>query len=90
MKCTNIEDVVRGHVAFTGRVSSKGWSSTYCEVCGDGKRTQGPRGGWLFVDEIAFYNCFNCGVEGNFDPHGGYGDLMTDLMEYLVIEARKL
>ena len=69
MKYTNIEDVVRDHVAFTGKVSSKGWNSTYCGVCGDGSRTQGPRGGWLFVDDMVFYNCFNCSCEGNFDPH---------------------
>jgi hypothetical protein len=48
--------------------SSKGWNSVYCEVCGDGTHSKGPRGGWLFQDEMCFYNCFNCGVDGNFDP----------------------
>ena len=63
-----IEDVVRSHVPLLHNQSAKGWHSVYCEVCGDGSRTKGPRGGWLFQDEACFYNCFNCGVDGNFDP----------------------
>lgn len=63
-----VEDIVRAYVPLVYGVSPKGWHSVYCEVCGDGKRTKGPRGGWLFHDEMCFYNCFNCGVEGNFDP----------------------
>ena len=67
----SIESVVTGHVAFMYGESSKGWRSVYCEVCGDGKHTKGPRGGWNFdeVGEVCFYNCFNCGVDGNFDPN---------------------
>lgn len=65
----NIEDVVRNNVPLVHGQSSKGWNSVYCEVCGDGSRTKGPRGGWLFVDDACFYNCFNCGIEGNFDPN---------------------
>lgn len=64
----NIEDLIRENIAFNHAVSSKGWHSVYCEVCGDGQRTKGPRGGWLFSDQACFYNCFNCGIEGNFDP----------------------
>lgn len=71
-KYSNIEDIVRDHVNFSGKVSSKGWNSVYCEVCGDGRRTKGPRGGWLFSDDMVFYNCFNCPAEGNFDPHREY------------------
>jgi hypothetical protein len=69
MDYNNIEEVVREYIPFKYGASSKGWNTVYCEVCGDGRRTQGPRGGWLFANDMAFYNCFNCGVEGNFDPH---------------------
>lgn len=64
-----IEDIVKDHIPFTHGSSSKGWQSVYCEVCGDGRKVQGPRGGWLFDGEACFYNCFNCGIEGNFDPN---------------------
>lgn len=63
-----IEDIIRSHVPFMHGVTSKGWHRVYCEVCGDGSRTKGPRGGWNFVDTACFYNCFNCGVEGSYDP----------------------
>lgn len=63
-----IEDIVREHVNFK-KISASGWNSTYCEHCGDGSRTKGPRGGWLFEGDMAFYNCFNQGCEGSFDPH---------------------
>lgn len=62
----NIEDIIRSNIKFRG-VSSHGWNTTYCEVCGDGSRTKGPRGGWLFNGPAAFYHCFNCGLDGNFD-----------------------
>lgn len=65
----NIEDVIRSNVPLVHGSSAKGWHSVYCEVCGDGSRTKGPRGGWLFTDDACFYNCFNCGIEGNFDPN---------------------
>lgn len=64
-----IEDIVRAHVPLVHSLSSKGWHSVYCEVCGDGSRSKGPRGGWLFQEDMCFYNCFNCGIEGNFDPN---------------------
>lgn len=67
----DIESLIRTHVKFFGS-NSKGWNITYCEVCGDGSRTQGPRGGWNFSDEMAFYHCFNCGVDGSFDPNREY------------------
>ena len=72
MNYINIEDVVRDYVNFSHGTSSKGWNSVYCAVCGDGSRTKGPRGGWLFSDDMVFYNCFNCGVDGSFDPHRQY------------------
>ena len=65
----NIEDIVRQNVAFSQGSSAQGWNKVYCEVCGDGKRTKGPRGGWLFEDEMCFYHCFNCGIKGDFDPN---------------------
>jgi transcriptional antiterminator Rof (Rho-off) len=64
-----IEDLVNEYVKFDYGLNSKGWSRCYCEVCGDGSRTKGPRGGWLFSGEMAFYHCFNQGCEGNFDPN---------------------
>lgn len=66
-----IEDLVREYVNFSFG-ESKGWHRTYCDVCGDGKRQKGPRGGWLFNDESAFYKCFNCGVNESFDPNREY------------------
>jgi hypothetical protein len=68
MAHNNIEDIVRDHVNFKG-ISSSGWNSTYCEYCGDGARTKGPRAGWLFEGDMAFFNCFNCGGEASFDPN---------------------
>ena len=64
-----IEDIVRSYVPFVYGESSKGWLSVYCEVCGDGTHSKGTRGGWLFDNEICFYNCFNCVITGNFDPN---------------------
>lgn len=64
-----IEDIVRANVSFSHGAARNGWNRVYCAVCGDGSRTKGPRGGWLFQDEMCFYHCFNCGVDGNFDPN---------------------
>lgn len=59
----NIEEVIRSHIHFRHGIAAEGWNSVYCEVCGDGSRTKGPRGGWLFSDggSTAAYHCFNCG-----------------------------
>ena len=65
----NIEELIREHLLFTHGSNSKGWNRIYCEVCGDGSRTKGPRGGWLFSGDACFYHCFNCGIDGNFDPN---------------------
>lgn len=61
-----IHDIVNNYLTFSK--ISQGWHVLYCEVCGDGSRTQGPRGGWSFDGDIAFYHCFNCGIKGSFDP----------------------
>lgn len=60
---SNIEDVIRSHIHFRHGIAAEGWNVVYCEVCGDGSRTKGPRGGWLFSDGgcTAAYHCFNCG-----------------------------
>lgn len=65
----NIEDLVSEYISFSHGINVKGWSKVFCEVCGDGTHAKGPRGGWLFSDEMCFYHCFNCGVDGNFDPN---------------------
>lgn len=64
-----VSDLVFSYVNFPQGMNTGGWSKCYCEVCGDGKRTKGPRGGWSFTDDMAFYHCFNCGVDANFDPN---------------------
>lgn len=70
----NIEDLVRQYVIFRHGVASQGWNVTYCEYCGDGSRTKGPRGGWMFSDggETAFYHCFNCGCNESFSTQREY------------------
>lgn len=62
-----IEEVVTQYVDFSNGKSND-WNKVYCAVCGDGSRTQGPRGGWHFQGENARYNCFNCGIKGAFSP----------------------
>lgn len=66
-----IEEVVKKYVPFPNSTRN-GWHPVYCEVCGDGSRTQGPRGGWKFDGETAGYNCFNCGIHGSFTPEEEY------------------
>ncbi len=68
MASDQIEELIRTYVDFY-KERENGWNSTYCEVCGDGSHTKGRRGGWLFSEECVFYHCFNCGVDGNFDPN---------------------
>jgi hypothetical protein len=63
----SIEDILEKYVTFKSPRSNS-WRRVYCEVCGDGTHAKGPRGGWLFKDDSAFYNCFNCGIDGSFDP----------------------
>lgn len=65
----NISDLVTSYINFNYGLNSKGWSRCYCEVCGDGSRKKGPRGGWAFDGDMAFYHCFNCGIDANFDPN---------------------
>ncbi len=67
---TNIEDLVRSYLYLTP--GNLGWQVIFCEVCGDGSRKKGPRGGWLFQDDTAWYSCFNCGCSASFDPNREY------------------
>lgn len=62
-----IEDIVKNKLMLIP--APRGWNRIFCEVCGDGSRTKGPRGGWLFQEERAFYHCFNCNIDGSFDPN---------------------
>jgi len=62
-----IKEAVDAVVSYE-EIDSNGWNKVYCQVCGDGSRTQGPRGGWRFEDEDCFYNCFNCSISGAFTP----------------------
>ena len=64
----SLSDLVHSYVNFPQGTNPSGWSKCYCEVCGDGRRIKGPRGGWSFEGDMAFYHCFNCGIDGNFDP----------------------
>lgn len=63
----SIRDIVDSSVSYE-ELDSGGWNKVYCQVCGDGSRTQGPRGGWKFEGENCYYNCFNCGIGGAFTP----------------------
>lgn len=87
---SSFEDLIRAYVRFTGP-PQRGWNSCYCEHCGDGSRTKGPRGGWLFQDGLAFYNCFNAGCEGSFDIERDHplSKSMIDIMQSFGIPMRE-
>lgn len=81
-KYTTFEDLIRDHVQFTGGPAN-GWHPCYCEHCGDGSRTKGPRGGWFFQHDTAFYKCFNQGCFGSYVLDRDYplSNDMSDIME---------
>lgn len=66
-----IEDIVRSYVTIE-IVRANGWENSKCAVCGDGVGKHKARGGWLFSGERLHYNCFNCGIRGDFDPSWDY------------------
>ncbi len=70
-KHKNMEDLVKSYINFTGPPANNWWPC-YCEYCGDGSRTKGPRGGWLFTEDAIFYNCFNQGCEGSYSEERDY------------------
>lgn len=61
-------DLINTYIAFPFGMPSDGWARCFCEVCGDGSRKKGPRGGWKFEGDFVSYHCFNCGVDANFSP----------------------
>lgn len=67
-----IEDLIRSSIPLTHGKTSQGWEKVFCEVCGDGSRTKGPRGGWILEGNRAIYHCFNCGISGSFDSDREY------------------
>lgn len=75
-----IEDVILRKITFESTPSPDTWNAVYCQVCGDGSRTQGPRGGWYYSGEDARYNCFNCGIKGAFTPEAEI-PMSTDMGE---------
>lgn len=97
-KYNTMEDLVRDYVVFTGPPSN-GWHPCYCEHCGDGSRTKGPRGGWLFTDDAVFYNCFNQGCEGSYAVDRQYplsrdmGDILESfgvpMKEYKLLQLKQ-
>lgn len=68
---STLRDLLQTYVTFYNR-SRDSWERCYCELCGDGSRTKGPRGGWLFEGDMAAYRCFNCGAKATFDPNREY------------------
>lgn len=79
MHYDNLESLIRDKVNFSG--ISNGWNKVFCEVCGDGKRIKGPRGGWLLRGDIASYHCFNCGIRGSLEPPYGMSDDVKKILE---------
>lgn len=67
---TSIQDLIQQYVVFHGQLSD-GWNKTFCEDCGDGRRTR-PRGGFRLEGDKCAYHCFNCGIKGTFDPDREY------------------
>jgi hypothetical protein len=66
------EDLIKSYIPLVNGKTGKGWYRIFCAVCGDGSRTKGPRGGWIFENGSACYNCFNCGISGTFDLNREY------------------
>lgn len=89
-KYNTFEDLVRNYVVFTGPPAN-GWHPCYCEYCGDGSRTKGPRGGWLFTEDATFFHCFNNGCDGNFSLERQYplSKDMAGIMEAFGIPMRE-
>lgn len=85
-----IKDIVDNAVSYES-IDPGGWNKVYCQVCGDGSRTQGPRGGWKFEGEDCFYNCFNCGIGGAFTPENEIfmSNDMRTIFECFGIESRE-
>lgn len=93
MMYSNVEELIRRYVNFRHGVAGGGWNVVYCEVCGDGSRTKGPRGGFTFNEggEACSYHCFNCGCKESFSINREYpfSKGMRNVFESFGIEERE-
>lgn len=85
----NLEDILYDNINFNS-APSKSWRRIYCEVCGDGKRTKGPRGGWLIDGDIASYHCFNCGIKGSLAPPYTMSNDVVKILEAFHVPINKI
>jgi hypothetical protein len=85
----NLEDILYANINFNS-APSKSWRRIFCEVCGDGKRTKGPRGGWLIDGDIASYHCFNCGIKGSLAPPYTMSNDVVKILEAFHVPVNKV
>lgn len=85
----NLEDILTTHLNFKSAPTNS-WRRIYCEVCGDGKRTKGPRGGWLINGDIASYHCFNCGIKGSLAPPYSMSNDVVKILEAFDIPIKEI
>ena len=84
-----LEDIVRDYINIK-TPSSNGWQKVYCEVCGDGSRKKGPRGGWMLDSDSVSYHCFNCGIKGKLEPPYTMGADVKTILESFGIPLNKI
>lgn len=84
-----LEDIISDSVHFRSP-SSKGWRKVYCEYCGDGSRTKGPRGAWNLDSDTASYHCFNCGVSLRLEPPYIIGKKAKEILSSFNIPINKI
>jgi hypothetical protein len=85
----NLEDIVRSHIKIRNP-SANHWQKVYCEVCGDGSRTKGPRGGWLLNGDSFSYHCFNCGIKGSLEPPYTMSKDVEEILKSFGIPIKKI
>jgi hypothetical protein len=84
-----LEDIIREHINIKNPTAA-GWQKVFCEVCGDGSRTKGPRGGWLLNNDSASYHCFNCGIKGRLEPPYAMSKDVKTILEAFGIPLNKI
>lgn len=84
-----LEDIVRDYINIKNPTGN-GWQKVYCEVCGDGSRKKGPRGGWMLDTESVSYHCFNCGIKGKLEPPYTMGADVKTILEAFGIPLNKI